>query len=423
MAGLSAIVEDPPRHYTKRIGLVCMPVIRRRIGQVLYRVHGVLGKILKDLDSAIKNKVVSLRPKGPIRGHVLLSYRIDLFLTKPVQSNRYYHYNRHLSMVMAETFVDLGFAVDVISNEDTTFLPRKNYALFIDTRMNFERLAPLINKECVKILHATTAHPYFNNCAEMKRLLNLQERRHVTLRSRRYMSPKFAMATDYADVVFVHCEFGRKNYEFAGKPIYLVPNAVPYRFPWMESKNYEACRRQFLWLGSGGMVHKGLDVLLEAFVEMPDYHLTVCGPVVGEKDFEQAYFKELYHTSNIHTYGWVDVESPEFMELTHRCLGMVYPSCSEMNAGSVLTCMHAGLIPIVSYESGVDMRDDIGVTLKTCSIQEIQEAVCSIAGLPAQELKERSRKAWEFARAIHTMENFKKIYRARVEEVLSKYEK
>ena len=35
------------------------------------------------------------------------------------------------------------------------------------------------------------------------------------------------------------------------------------------------------------MVHKGLDLVLEAFAGMPEYHLTVCGPVAKEKDFER----------------------------------------------------------------------------------------------------------------------------------------
>ena len=400
-----------------------MKMARKYAAKVLHRVHGTFRKIAEQLNPSIHNQVVSLKPDGPVRGHVLLSYRIELFLTKQGQSIPYFHYNRQLAVIIAKTFVDLGFAVDVISNENRDFLPKKDYGLFIDTRMNFERLAPLLNSECVKILHATTAHPYFNNFSETKRLLALQERRHVTLRARRHMPPNFALAIEYADCVVVHCEFGKKNFEYARKPMYLIPNAVPFTFPWMDSKDFEACRNQFLWLGSRGMVHKGLDVLLEAFSEMPDYHLTVCGPIAREKDFEHAYMRELYQTPNIHTYGWIDVEGPEFQELVKRCVGLVYPSCSETNAGSVLTGLHAGLIPIISYESGVDVGQDIGISLQTCSVPEIKEAICSIANLSAQELKHRSRKAWEFARANHTMENFQKQYGIMVEKILADFKK
>lgn len=368
-------------------------------------------------------QVVSLMPKGTFRGNVLLSYRIERFLIEPGQPNPYYHYSCQLSVVMARIFVDLGFAVDIIANTNRTFLPEKDYAFFIDTRMNFERIASLLNKDCVKILHATTAHPYFNNYAETKRLMAMQERRQVTLRSRRFMDPKYAMAIEFADCVVVHCAFGMKNFKYANKPMYLVPNAVPYMYPWSESKDFEACRFRFLWLGSEGMVHKGLDLVLEAFAGMPEYHLTVCGPVAKEKDFEQAYFLELYRTSNIHTHGWINVESTEFTELANRCLGLVYPSCSETNAGSVLTCLHAGLIPIISYESGVDMGKDAGIVLDECSVEAIQEAVRQLATASTQELKQRSRKAWEFARANHTMENFQNQYRKIVEKIMTDYQK
>jgi hypothetical protein len=47
------------------------------------------------------------------------------------------------------------------------------------------------------------------------------------------------------------------------------------------------------------MVHKGLDLVLEAFADMPEYHLTVCGPIQKEQDFERAYYRELYQVPNI----------------------------------------------------------------------------------------------------------------------------
>ena len=71
------------------------------------------------------------------------------------------------------------------------------------------------------------------------------------------------------------------------------------------------------------MVHKGLDLVLEAFAGMPEYHLTVCGPVASEKDFERGYNQELYHTPNIHTFGWIDVDSPKFINLAAQCVGIV----------------------------------------------------------------------------------------------------
>ena len=62
------------------------------------------------------------------------------------------------------------------------------------------------------------------------------------------------------------------------------------------------------------MVHKGLNLVLEAFSQLPDYNLIVCGPVEKDKDFENAYFKELYQLPNIKTLGFVALDSKDFLD-------------------------------------------------------------------------------------------------------------
>src|SRR5262249_606408 len=160
-----------------------------------------------------------------------------------------------------------------------------------------------------------------------------------------------------------------------------VPMSTPVLYPWPKDKDWEACRKRFIWFGNHGFVHKGLDLVLEAFAEMPDYHLIVCGILKYEKEFVEAFYKELYQTPNIHTIGWVDTSSPEFVELGNSCVGTIYPACSEGGSGSVIHCMHAGIIPIISYECGVEVHDDFGVLLRSCSIEEIKESIRMVASL------------------------------------------
>ena len=73
--------------------------------KVLDLAHRAFGNMLEERKSPNNVKVVSLKPDGPVRGHVLLSYGIELLLTKPGQTVPYYHYNRQLSASMARTFV------------------------------------------------------------------------------------------------------------------------------------------------------------------------------------------------------------------------------------------------------------------------------------------------------------------------------
>jgi glycosyltransferase involved in cell wall biosynthesis len=255
----------------------------------------------------------------------------------------------------------------------------------------------------------------YNNLAESRRLFELQQRRGVTLRPWRFEYPNLAIEnSDYATIL--GNEFTKNTFSYANKPMYRMPNAHPFLYPWPQGKNFEACCKNFLWFGSGGLVRKGLDLVLDVFAEMPEYNLTVCGPIQKEKDFEKAYYKELYQTPNIHTVGWVNISSPEFLKITDKCIGLIFPSCAEGQCGAVINCLHAGLIPIISYESGVDV-DEFGIILKDCSIHTIKNTVRMVSDLPADKLRKKAKKAWEYARANHTREKFAEEYRKVIEKI------
>ena len=369
---------------------------------------------------SIDEMVVSLQPDSglPSRGNVLLSYHIDAFLLKEGQPVPVSHSNIWESLQMARTFQALGYSVNVIHWTNKTFVPEKEYAFFIDPRWNLQRLAPLLNKDCIKIMHIDLCHMLFNNAAESRRLLELQQRRGVTLLPRRYEVPNLGI--EHADcAVVIGNEFTLNTFRYANKPMYRVPVFSAFRYPSPEEKDFDACRKRFVWFGSGGLVRKGLDLVLDAFKEMPDFHLTVIGPIGKEPDFERTYHKELYETRNIHTIGWLDLSGPEFVETAKRCIGLIYPSCAEGQAGGVIICLHAGLIPIISYESGVDV-EDFGIILRDSSIETIKETVQMVSSLPAEKLKRMALKTWEFARAHHTREKFAEEYKKIITKLLEK---
>jgi glycosyltransferase involved in cell wall biosynthesis len=163
------------------------------------------------------------------------------------------------------------------------------------------------------------------------------------------------------------------------------------------------------------LVHKGLDLVLEAFARTPELSLTVAGPVSSEPDFAATYRHELC-LPNIRTVDWVDTNTPSFRNLLHSHSAIIYPSCSEGGGGSVITCLHGGLIPIVTREASVDVGD-FGVLLRDASIDCIASAARTIAATSVSQLAARSRAAWEFARRHHTRENFERVYRGLVASV------
>ncbi len=387
-------------------------------------VNGFIKGIMKKLGYSIVRytpkgyEAVSIAARNGARGNVLLSYIIEPFLLKPDEPISNAHTHDWESFQIAQTFLDLGYSVDVIDYRNESFVPRKEYAFFVGARTNFERIAHLLNKGCVKIAHMDTAHWIFNNHASLKRLLDLQSRRGVTIPLTSVRQVSSNLAIEHADyVTFLGNQFTMSTYKYAQKSLFPIPISTCAIYPSPEAKDFESCRKSFLWFGSSGMVHKGLDLVLDVFSEMPDYHLYICGPVQQEKDFVRAYYRELYQIPNIHTIGWVDVNSAEFIEIINKCVGLIYPSSSEGQCGSVVNCLHAGLIPIISYQSGLDVNG-FGMILKDCSIDVIKDAVHNISNLPSEELWRMALKTWEFARANHTRKRFAEEYRKVIEHII-----
>ncbi|MGQ0603212.1 MAG: glycosyltransferase [Anaerolineales bacterium] len=361
----------------------------------------------------------TLRPVGESRGNVLLAYIVQPFLERAngvanTQSNSHTHFGE--TRLIAQTFLDLGYSVDAISYRNPDFEPQKEYAVFVSARTHLHRLAPRLNTACVKIAHLDTCHWVFNNHAAYQRLLALRDRRGVSVNSLRIIEPNWALEAADAGIVLGN-DFTLNTYRYARKPLYRLSVPTVHVYPWSDDKDFEVARRRFLWFGSHGLVHKGLDLVLEAFAGLPDLHLTVCGPLHGDPDFVRAYERELYHTANIHTLGWVDVSSPEFTRVMQQCGSIIFPSCAEANVGSVVTCMQAGLIPVISEACGIDV-EDFGTLLPDCSVESIRAAACALAEQPADQVEAQARRTWAFARAHNTAERYAADHRRIIQQIL-----
>lgn len=77
------------------------------------------------------------------------------------------------------------------------------------------------------------------------------------------------------------------------------------------------------------------------------------------------------------------------------------------------------LIPIVTYETGVDVHD-FGVEVPSIEIRAIQHAVRGIAELPASTVRDRAYAAWLYARRTHTRERFTETFDALMREALAR---
>ena len=359
----------------------------------------------------INEKCITLSPAPgtPVRGRVLLSYIIDGVIAQTDAELPHSHPHFWETRAMAESFCREGYTVDVVHWTRRKGLPRTDYDVYIDVRRNFDRFARALPEKCLKIAHMDTAHYRVHNANQQKRLEGLRIRRGIELKPFKLVETN--QAAENADVITVlGNRFTMDTYEYAKKPVTRIHLSNAFTYPFPDQKDFASCRNRFMWMGSEGFVHKGLDLVLEAFRQMPDHELIVCGPLSSEPDFVRSFNDLLYQQKNIRVEGWIDVASSRFIELAEQCLGFVYPSCSEGGGGCVITGMHAGMIPVVTFEASVDITADRGILLPGDSVEEICDAVRNLSSKPPDALRDMATNAWAWARAHHSRERFSAEY-------------
>jgi glycosyltransferase involved in cell wall biosynthesis len=351
---------------------------------------------------------------GPAR-RALLSYIVHPFVLPPDHPDRLRFSNIGLAICIAETLQDMGFDVDVIDNADVTYRSDETYDLvLVHGGVNFESLLRNLLGDAKLVYFSTGSHWAFHNEAEVRRFADLRARRGIDLPLDRYIRHSEARANVLADqIVCLGNESARETYARYPSVIALNNAASPDKFYGMLSKDFDAGRRRFLYFGSVGNVHKGLDLLLEAFTGL-DADLYICGTM--EPEFRTAFARELA-LPTVHDMCWVELRSATFYELMSACNCAILPSASEGQPGGIVECMHRGLIPIVSRETHVDVRDH-GIVLPDCSVGSIRAVVTEVMARPASWHEAASAGTYQEAITDFTPEVFHSRFRDAMEAVL-----
>jgi hypothetical protein len=351
------------------------------------------------------------------RPRACLSYVPWAFLG-PQDDRSLNHSNQWECVEIGRILDDLGYIVDVVDCLTGDFEPKVQYDLFIEAGYNLDHLLPTLPRSCVRVAYATGRHWLAQNTAELNRLEDLRGRRGVVLLPRRAARP--TQTAESADAVLaLGNEVVLESYNHLRCPTYSIPLSFPGHLVNDAARDMEAARSTFLWLGSGGMVHKGLDLVLELFAARPDLVLHVVGPVVAEPDFAVAYEHELFHSPNIHVHGFLDLAGSEFRRIARQCVGLVYPSCSETTSGAVLAAMANGIVPIVSRETAADV-EPAGVVLRETNLATLGAAVQLVSSMSESELLTRSASACEIVRIRHSRGAYSAAVRRALQEIVTR---
>jgi len=326
------------------------------------------------------------------------------------------HQNQWQTREIARIIDSLGYCVDVVNFDNPKPRLMHGYDLLVDIHPGFDRsYLPYLNQGCIKIAYITGSNPAVANQAESDRLDDLFVRRGVRLAARRQSAPFPPDVLERFDAFFL---IGNQQtldtyHDFQLPRTFLLPNTA---ISGIDSGDMNRSTRNFLFLASGGQVHKGLDLLLEVFSRYQELHLYVCSSFRGERDFCRLYHRELFTTPNIHPVGFLDITGSSFRKIAGSCAWMLLPSCAEGMSGSVTVALSAGMVPVVSDVCGFGKEE---VTLlPDCRIESIERIVNELAAMSVVQVKDECRRAVTVAEKQYSPSLFSALFKQHLEEVL-----
>jgi glycosyltransferase involved in cell wall biosynthesis len=310
---------------------------------------------------------------------------------------------------------ELGYVVDIISWDDKKFVPSKDYDLAVfHGGKNFHKIYPKLTNKPPIIHFLTGTYWRLNNAQEDRRLKDFESRHKIKLPRDRYIQESEDEVNETTKGIIV---IGNK---FTAGTFRKYPSVIPVKnanYPDDHfnkiKKNYSKARNNFLFFAGAGNVHKGLDLVIDAFKNLQQ-DLYIIAPL--EKDFLKAYKNEA-KLKNIHFIGEVPMRTEKFYEILDKCAFQIFPSCSEGQPGSVVEGMNQGLIPVVSKESGLD-ADRYGVILNENTIDCIKKSVRQMSALDPDLVEAMAKKVRKIALKEHNPSKFRKDLKKAVQKIV-----
>ena len=300
-------------------------------------------------------------------------------LTQSLDTNNRQHVNRLEGLLTARVLSSLGFNIDLYNyryKEDIDYSP---YDLVYGLGRNLPR-AYQQNRSHPLVIYYATGLPLCLFSYQAHRAMQYFYARHGVWLYESHRFPEGdveeTMSEQLCDALIVlGAESHALHQKLYPQKIVLAQNA-PFNTRLDEktilNKEYALAKKQYLWMGSIGLIYKGLDVVLDVFSKRPDLTLHILCLEKEPSFFE--HYTEALRLPNIRRYGFIDVQSPLFQELVATCGFVLSSSWAEGQSTSVVNCMHCGLIPIVTRECGLS-HDEVPILLEDQSMEALERAL------------------------------------------------
>jgi len=316
-----------------------------------------------------------------------------------------------------DVFAKLNYCIDIIGNNEVKgveFIKSKKYDLIFGLGNTFYIMTQL-QPEAKSILYMTEHHPTFSYVEEKKRI-DYYRKRHKKkvnyLRSLMHYNENQLKPVYDAVITMSEVEPLLTQYK---SPYTIFPTGLINKDFNYSKKNHLIARKNFLWIGSSGAIHKGLDLLIDVFAERNDIMLHVCGLNAKEKKF-----LNIKGTENIKEYGQININSDLFLKIVGLCTYIILPSCSEGFSTSITTGMLHGLIPVVMKDTGFNRLGGNVILLDDYHIEYLNDKITELSNADTVDLEMLSKQIYTFARNNFTLPVFESNFKNIIDNILSK---
>jgi hypothetical protein len=336
---------------------------------------------------------------------IFVSYLTEPFKKRNDKIYFHGHQNRQETLIIEEVIqeLDLSYIFNDY-NKPLNFKNRK-FDIVFGIEPNFNKIC-IKNPKAIKIYYATGAYYKHQNMMIINRTNTFREKYRTNYPFRRLVNEH--NSCEIADFIFqIGSRFTIETYPEHLRNKILIVNQTSHVFKNIniDQKIKVTSKKDYIWFGSSGTILKGLDLVVEYFLSNQIYNLHIVGPI--EEEFLSVFRDKLKEAKNIFIYGFLDVESEEFLDLANKCTFLIFPSGSEGAPGSVINLQKLGVIPITSRWASCDKITDLGYVLKDLNISSIDEAIQWSQLLSAEDVTRYIKDNHNYVSNMHNSDKFK----------------
>lgn len=359
-----------------------------------------------------KKHLKTHRPKS-----ALLSYLVQPLVDDLEGQTQLHFSNPGIVIAWAKVLNELGYTVDCINWDDRRPLAKQYDLVVAHGGKNTATLLRSRKPDSKLLYWSSGAYWKFHNQMANERASGFYKRHGIKLQPDRQIGDPEEEITRAADaVICLGTPEIRKTY--ASFPnVYTVEVAsYPDNHFRKSKKDFSEARQNFLYFAGGGNLHKGLDLLLDAFSELSEQHLYICSSL--SEPFAKFY-KDALERPNTSFEGIVELGTPQFYSLVNRCAYAITLSASEGGPGSMADCMMQGLVPVVSPQSFVwTGGGKYGKIVSAQDPEKIRAEIVALSKISPAAIKKMSGGVYEHAIREQTPEQFEQNLQKALQSVL-----